>query len=235
MGMSSVLQKKSRHATICFLSCKTRAQKIRTGEFLHKIEELKRGALIRFATPCARRERQRKRVRQCSIQAEMSARIASKRQEEGKDRKQAEKTTILADVATRYHLETSQQDDIANVLEGKVIGRSICHTWSEDGMKVVYNGKLEKLRAKSGMYTIVTFNVAFTSMSDKTCDFSYRRGVCVAARIDTNSSWGHRPFDHEFRLSWLEHSFIMTMKHAPCQTHANLELMIARLPSEGSQ
>ena len=41
MGMSSVLQKKSRHATICFLSCKTRAQKNRTGEFLHKIEELK--------------------------------------------------------------------------------------------------------------------------------------------------------------------------------------------------
>ena len=158
MGMFSALQKKSPHATICFLSCKMRAQKNRTGDFLNEMEELERDALIRFATPCARRERQRKRVRQCSIQAEMSARIATKRQEkEGKDRKQAEKllkTTTLADVATRYHLETSKQDDIANILEGKVIGQSICHTWSEDGMKVVYNGKLEKLRAKSGMYTV---------------------------------------------------------------------------------
>ena len=44
-----------------------RAQKNRTGEFLDKMEELKRDALIRFATPCALRERQRKRVRQCSI------------------------------------------------------------------------------------------------------------------------------------------------------------------------
>ena len=56
MGMFSALQKKSPHATICILSCKTRAQKNRTGEFLHKIEELKRDALIRYATQCARRE-----------------------------------------------------------------------------------------------------------------------------------------------------------------------------------
>ena len=41
MGMFSALQKKSPHATIYYLSCKMRAQKNRTGEFLDKMEELK--------------------------------------------------------------------------------------------------------------------------------------------------------------------------------------------------
>ena len=94
MGMFSALQKKSPHATICVLSSKMRPQKNRTVDYLDR-EDTDRDALIQFATTRGRKLRQLRRVKQRDIQAELSARIATKLQEkETRDRKKVEKLFV---------------------------------------------------------------------------------------------------------------------------------------------
>ena len=157
MGMFSALQKKSPHATICFLSSKMRAQKNRTVDYLDR-EGTDRDALIQFATTRGRKLRQLRRVKQRDIQAELSARIATKLQEkETRDRKKVEKllkTTSMEDVSEIYHLEPTKRNDLADILQGDIIGRNICHAWMDEGAKVIYNGRIEKFRQKTGIYRV---------------------------------------------------------------------------------
>ena len=50
-------------------------------------------------------------------------------------------------------MEHSKQDDLADILQGKIIGRTLCHIWSDDNaQQVVYDGRVEKMRRKSGVY-----------------------------------------------------------------------------------
>ena len=77
--------------------------------------------------------------------AELSKRTAVKK--DGKARKKLEKkfkTSPLSAIAQENLLENTKQDDLSDITQGKIIGRKICHIWSESNEQVVYNRKVEK-------------------------------------------------------------------------------------------
>ena len=64
------------------------------------------------------------------------------------------KTTSMEDVSEIYHLEPTKRNDLADILQGDIIGRNICHAWMDEGAKVIYNGRIEKFRQKTGIYRV---------------------------------------------------------------------------------
>ena len=159
MGMFSSLKTKSPNATICFLSAKMRAVKNRTvNDYLDTMDAVKQKSIVGFAITNGRKERAMKIQKQSVIRMEMSKRIAAKKQKkQTQERKQMErwlKTAELSEINERFNIETTKQVDLADILQGKIIGRRICHAWSDDGVQTVYNGKVTKLRAKSQSYIV---------------------------------------------------------------------------------
>ena len=139
-----------------------RAQKNRTVDnYLDNMDQDKQNQVIRFAVKYGRKQhdvKRVKRVKQSEVCAELSKRIATKRQQkETKQRKQLQKklkTTDLAVIAEEHHLRTAKQGDLADIMEGKIIGQTICHIWSENEGHIVYNGRVDKFRGKSGVYVV---------------------------------------------------------------------------------
>ena len=133
MGMFSALKKKSPNATICFLSAKMRAVKNRTvNDYLDTMDAVKQKSIVGFAITNGRKERAMKIQKQSVIRMEMSKRIAAKKKQT-QDRKQIErwlKTAELSEINERFNIETTKQVDLADILQGKIIGRRICHAWS---------------------------------------------------------------------------------------------------------
>ena len=159
MGMFFALQKKAPNATVSFLSSKMRAQKNRTVDnYLDNMDQDKQNQVIRFAVKYGRKQRDEKRVKQSEVRAELSKRIATKRQQkETKQRKHLQKKLKTADlsvVTEEHHLGTAKQGDLADIMEGKIIGRTICHIWSENEGHIVYNGRVDKFHGKSGVYVV---------------------------------------------------------------------------------
>ena len=76
-----------------------------------------------------------------SILYELAKRIANKKQKkETRDRKKIEKMLKTADVdevINHFNIE-EKRDDLTDILQGNIVGRSVCHVWSDDGQKVVY-------------------------------------------------------------------------------------------------
>ena len=108
--MFSVLQRKSPHATICFLSSKMRAQKNQTVYYLDR-EAPDWDALIQFAIIRGRKLRQLRRMNQWDIQAELSATKLQKK--ETRDRKKVEKllkTTSMEEVSDIIYITSNQQN-----------------------------------------------------------------------------------------------------------------------------
>ncbi|CAM4569827.1 unnamed protein product [Leuciscus chuanchicus] len=80
MGMFSASKKRSPNATLCFLSCKMRAQKNKTVGFLDDMDTEKRDAILKKAVKPGQVQRQRRRVKQNDLREELSKRQAMKEQ-----------------------------------------------------------------------------------------------------------------------------------------------------------
>ena len=80
MGMFSAAQKKSPNATLCFLSCKMRAQKNRTIEYIDSLEKEERERIVKKAVLLGRKQRDRRRQKQKDIRVELCRRQEAKRQ-----------------------------------------------------------------------------------------------------------------------------------------------------------
>ena len=166
MGMFSAAKKRAPNATICFLSCKMRAQKNRTVGYLDAMDKEKRNSILKKAIKLGLEQRQRRKLKQRDLRVELSRRQAEKQQSrETTERNRLEnklKTVEVNELAEKFpDLSEEKREMVAELLTGKCVGHTICHIWYEDGQKVMYSGKLEKFKAKSNKYV-----VAYWTQSD---------------------------------------------------------------------
>ena len=152
MGLFSVLQKKSPHATIGVLSSKLRAQKNRTVDYLDR-EAPNRDALITRG----QKLRQLRRVKQRDIQAEVSASQQScrkKRQETARKGKNCWRPRAWKKCPTYITLKQQNEMTWHIFCKATSLDRTFAtHGWTkEQGM--VYNGRIEKFRRKTGIYRV---------------------------------------------------------------------------------
>ena len=80
MGMFSAAKQRAPNATICFLSCKMRAQKNRTVEYLDVMPNEQRDAIVKKATKLGLEQQQKRRKNQNDLRVELSKRQAAKQQ-----------------------------------------------------------------------------------------------------------------------------------------------------------
>lgn len=153
MGMFSASKKRSPNATLCFLSCKMRAQKNKTVGFLEDLDTEKRDAILKKAVKLGQVQRQRRRVKQNDLREELSKRQAMKEQaKEITARNKLErklKNIQIKDLEEKFpELEKPKLEKITELLSGKAVGRNMCHVWCEEGKRIVYNGRIVKMKAK---------------------------------------------------------------------------------------
>jgi hypothetical protein len=92
-------------------------------------------------------------MKQKDLEVEASRRLAEKRQiKDTTIRKKLEKKLKTIDL-TKISEELPdvsdiKQEQIRELLEGKAVGSNICHVWWEDGKKILYFGRIEKMKAK---------------------------------------------------------------------------------------
>jgi len=79
IGMFSAAKQKAVNATICFLSCKMRAQKNRTIDYLDRLEKIKRDQIIIQAIQIGGKQRSKSRMNQNDLDVEASRRLAGKK------------------------------------------------------------------------------------------------------------------------------------------------------------
>ena len=150
MGMFSALKQKAPNATLCFLSCRMRAIKNRTVQYLDSLEESRREDILKKAISYGRRDRRKKNQKQ--LRVELIRRQDEKVQvKDAKIRKQVEKKLKeggLDAVVKLFPTITENEIDgekVMDLLEGRAIGRNIVHVWELDGERLPYNGRIEKL------------------------------------------------------------------------------------------
>ena len=157
MGMFSALKMKSPNATICLMSSKIRSIKNCTVDYLDQMATERQEAVVRFAIKHGRKKQTMKRRQQSAINDELAKCIANKKQKkETRDRKKIEKMLKTADVdeiINHFNME-EKRDDLTDILQGNIVGRSVCHVWTDDGQQVVYNGNVTKLRTTSRNYVV---------------------------------------------------------------------------------
>lgn len=91
MGMYSALKDKAPNATLCFISCKIRAQKNKVLDYPDGLTSEKREKLIKVAIKNATKQRQRRKENCAEIQEEVIKRLAAKQQQrQESDRKKLE-------------------------------------------------------------------------------------------------------------------------------------------------
>lgn len=167
MGMFSAAKSKAPNATLCYLSCKMRAQKNKTVEYLDDLEQDKRANTLTTDISMARKQRHNRRLKQKDLAVELSRRQANKLQErETLNRKKLEKrlrSIDLKNINVEFpDMEDGKCESVVDLLGGKAIGRKICHMWSDDNVRVMFNGKIEKLKKRGGG----TYTVAYWSQQE---------------------------------------------------------------------
>ena len=59
------------------------------------------------------------------------------------------KTVQIAQIGEEFpELYVSKLEQLQELLEGRPVGVNICHVWLEDGQRVLYNGRIVKMKAK---------------------------------------------------------------------------------------
>ena len=152
MGMFSEAQKKAPNATLCFLSARMRSCKNKTVEYLDAMSEERRDYILIKAIKLGRMQRDRRRKSQKELQTELVARQKTKEQKRNEtERKAIERYVkqhgLEATQKTYPDLDYSRSDRAVDLLEGKVVGKRMCHVWLLDGELVTYNGLVQKLYA----------------------------------------------------------------------------------------
>ncbi|KAK6168207.1 hypothetical protein SNE40_022081 [Patella caerulea] len=64
---------------------------------------------------------------------------------------------------TSFDIAAEFSEGFRDILVRKVVGRRICHVWYESGGKVMYNGKIEKLK-KKGVETYMWYATGIMRM-----------------------------------------------------------------------
>ena len=138
MGMFSALKMKSPNAIICLMSSKIRSIKNCTVDYLDEMAAERQEDVIRFAIKHGRKKLTMKRRQQSAINDELAKCIANNKQKkETRDRKKIEKMLKTADVdevINHVNME-EKRDDLTDILQGNIVGRSVCHVWSDDGQQ----------------------------------------------------------------------------------------------------
>jgi len=161
ISMFSAAKQKAANATTCSLSCKMRAHKNRTVDYLDRLEKIKRDQIIIQAIQIRGKQRSKRRMNQKDLEVEASRRLAKKRQTRDTTiRKKLQKKLKAIDL-TKISKELpdvsdTKQQQIRELLEGKAVESNICHVWWEDGNKILYFGRIEKLKVK-GKKCIVAY------------------------------------------------------------------------------
>nr|XP_055059726.1 uncharacterized protein LOC129443265 [Misgurnus anguillicaudatus]XP_055059727.1 uncharacterized protein LOC129443265 [Misgurnus anguillicaudatus]XP_055059728.1 uncharacterized protein LOC129443265 [Misgurnus anguillicaudatus]XP_055059729.1 uncharacterized protein LOC129443265 [Misgurnus anguillicaudatus]XP_055059730.1 uncharacterized protein LOC129443265 [Misgurnus anguillicaudatus]XP_055059731.1 uncharacterized protein LOC129443265 [Misgurnus anguillicaudatus]XP_055059732.1 uncharacterize len=159
MGMFSALKKKAPNATICYLSCKMRARKNNTVDYLDSLDKKKQELVIRKAVRLGVIQRRKRRKKQGELQEELQKRQATnERKRSEQERKVLEKKfeELAADKIEEAFPELPEEKIslIKELLAGRGVGAFICHAWDLGGSRVIFNGKIESFHAKKKKYTV---------------------------------------------------------------------------------
>ena len=136
-----------------------RAQKNKTVEYLDDLCEERREVILKKAVKLGQKQRNKRRLKQTDLRAELFRREAEKQQaQEAAGRRKIErklKTTALNKLDEEFpDIGEEKLEKLTELLSGKSVGKLICHSRYEDGNYVVYNGKLEKLKAQGKKYVV---------------------------------------------------------------------------------
>ncbi|CAM4599737.1 unnamed protein product [Leuciscus chuanchicus] len=139
MGMFSALKDKAPNATLCFISCKIRAQKNKVLDYLDGLTSEKREKLIKVAITNAKKQRQRRRKNCAEIQEEVMKRLAAKQQQRlESERKKLEAKLKKPNLDLSIEFPDMDEDcrfNVDEIVGGKVVGRRICHIWFDKDSK----------------------------------------------------------------------------------------------------
>lgn len=155
MGMFSAGKERAKNANVDFLSARMRARKNKVVPWLDGMFDDKREEIVTWAIGRARRKRRENRKKVDDMKKEMSVRAANKKQKKSeKERKAVEKKLKDVDINNIPKVFPDLGEDICSkltdILTGKVVGRTICHTWYDEttGDKTVWSGKIEKQKTE---------------------------------------------------------------------------------------
>ena len=157
MGMFSTGKEQAKNVNVDFLTARMRARKNQVVPWLDEMFDEKRKHIVMWSIGRARRKRRANRNKVDAVRKEMSVRAANKRQKKSeKERKAVEKKLKEMDIndinQVFPELEQNVCSMLSDILTGRVVGRTICHTWYDEstGEKTVWSGKVEKQRRRSG-------------------------------------------------------------------------------------
>ncbi|KAK6182008.1 hypothetical protein SNE40_009780 [Patella caerulea] len=158
MGMFSALKAKAPSATFCYISCKMRAVKNKTVEYLDAIQK--------------------------ELMEEITGRLVDREQDKDQKRrniieKTLKKTKIDQDSLEKAFPDLSEAhvETLVALITGKCVGQYICHIWHEDRLQVPYNGLLEKVFGKGATKKYVVSYWPFNQTMDRSEDSEYDMGV----------------------------------------------------------
>lgn len=152
MGMFSAGKERAKNASVDFLSSRMRARKNSVVRWLDGMYSDQRESILKWAISRARKRRTDVRKKTSEVKEEISRRTASKRQKKDQQsRKATERKLKNVDInevpSTFPELTDEVRDHLIGILNGRIVGRQILHTWYDDtsGTVAVYSGKVEKL------------------------------------------------------------------------------------------
>ena len=129
-----------------------RARKNSVVRWLDGMYSDQRESILKWAISRARKRRTDVRKKTSEVKEEISRRTASKRQKKDQQsRKATERKLKNVDInevpSTFPELTDEVRDHLIGILNGRIVGRQILHTWYDDtsGTVAVYSGKVEKL------------------------------------------------------------------------------------------
>ena len=152
MGMFSAAQQKAPNATLCFLSCRMRAIKNRTVDYLDEMDPTTRDDFLGKAITYGRKQRDQRRKCQKDLRAEIIRRQQAKKQaRDAAKRKELERKLkkSLSSVVEEMSISAEDRVLLEDIINGKVVGRDIVHVWSDNDVLTTFNGRIEKLKAKT--------------------------------------------------------------------------------------
>ena len=170
MGMFSASQARAPNATMCYISSTIRSRKNNVISYLDRLDEDQRNALVKYSCTKARKHRYKQKQRAAEVEAEISRRIAEKKQKKAqRDRKKVEKSIREGTLRSEFpDLSDEAHLAVDLIMKGTIVGHNVRHIWYDDDTreKVLYHGKVEKLKRKRGGTYVVAYWSAGESYSE---------------------------------------------------------------------
>lgn len=158
MGMFSASQQRAPHATLCYLSCRMRAKKNRTVKYLDSMPGEEREEILKRAVPFGRRQRESRRRSVKDLRLEIIKRQAERRQEKDESARRALQRCLKkggVDALFRQDgLQVTDKVMAEDIMQGRIVGRDICHTWCEDGGDKLYSGSIVGFKKRKEIYIV---------------------------------------------------------------------------------